>query len=90
MTNITDNELTTLQNTFNMLDSVISPAQSSNTANIKQMVTEALNIINSKIEQSKKAANVIPVGSSFSLSRDIISNIIAKKNKQMFEMFHLT
>lgn len=86
MSTITDSELATVYDTLTTLKGVISTADAD--GQLLSMVTDALQIVTSKIEQSKKkTAN--PVGAS-SLANEILANYRARKTKALFEMFHLS
>ena len=117
MANITDTELATLQQTFELLRNSPSQVQQSPEASaIVQKAVDAEQIIAGLINQSKNA-DAMAIGASActvtkkssalfsmfglapkyepqpvvaSVADKMISDWKAKKNKQLFEMFHIT
>lgn len=116
MANITDSELATLQNTFELLRNTLSQVQQSPEASqIIQRVVEAEQIISGLVNKSKNADSMAvgasatektkalfsmfhlrpgyryepqPIGAS--VADKMVSDWKARKNKELFEMFHLT
>lgn len=81
MANISDTELATLQQTFELLRNSLSDVQNSpEAAKIKQKVIDAEQIIAGLINQSKNA-DAMAVGAS--------AYTITEKTKALFSMFHL-
>ncbi len=91
MSTITDNEFTTVYNTLTTLKAVISDVQPAGpTSDLKKMVTDALGVIESKIQESRKQATAAnPVGASASLAGQILANIMARQTKEMFQWFNI-